>query len=169
MPSFSSSSLCSAQPGAVRQQKNEPLNTCTSLDVPLNDEELEGNTLADIIEDENAVDAVAMVEQEDEYRILHEVVNGLKYPQNYVINKYYFDNWTFNHIGDILHASTERVRQIRQKALASFFPRGVHRREIRQFRKTCFKYRGVPKKTAVMTALLGIRYIERLGHLGIEL
>ena len=101
----------------TQKQKNEPLNTCTSLDVPLNDEEPEGNTLADIIEDENAVDAVAMVEQEDEYRILHEVVNGLKYPQNYVINKYYFDNWTFTHIGDILHVSTERVRQIRQKAL----------------------------------------------------
>ena len=103
----------------TQKQKNEPLNTCTSLDVPLNDEEPEGNTLADIIEDENAVDAVAMVEQETEYRILHEVVNGLKYPQNYVINKYYFDNWTFTHIGDILHVSTERVSQIRQKALAN--------------------------------------------------
>lgn len=101
----------------TQKQKNEPLNTCTSLDTPLNEEEPDGSTLADIIKDENAVDAVAVVEQEDEYRILHEVVNGLKYPQNYVINKYYFDNWTFTHIGDILHVSTERVRQIRQKAL----------------------------------------------------
>ena len=101
----------------TQKQKNEPLNTCTSLDVPLNDEEPEGNTLADIIEDENAVDAVAMVEQEDEYRILHEVVNGLKYPQNRIINEYYFNDHKTPWIAKDMGVSIECVRAHKAKAL----------------------------------------------------
>lgn len=100
----------------VRIHKNEPLNNCTSLDEPLKDEELDF-TLADTIADDNAVNAVELVEQEDNYRILHEAVDKLQEPMNRVINAYYFENKCLTKIGEEMSVSTERIRQIKDKGL----------------------------------------------------
>ena len=54
----------------TQKQKNEPLNDCTSLDTPLKEDEPDSNTLVDMIADDNAVNAVELVELEDDYRVL---------------------------------------------------------------------------------------------------
>ncbi len=101
----------------TQKQKNEPLNSCTSLDVPLNEEKPEGNTLADIIEDENAVNAPECVELADDYRVLHEAVERLKEPVNYVISEYYFQDKKTPQISREMGISIERVRQYKAKGL----------------------------------------------------
>lgn len=100
----------------TQKQKNEPLNNCRSLDVPLKDDENE-ITLADTIEDHNAINAVDSVELEDNYRILHEAVDNLKEPMNRVINSYYFENKSMKDIGSEMSVSIERIRQIKSNGL----------------------------------------------------
>lgn len=101
----------------TQKQKNEPLNDCTSLDTPLKEEEPDGNTLVYIIADDNAVNAVELVELEDDYRVLHEAVDGLKYPQNRVINSYYFEDKSMKDIGAEMGISGQRISQILHKGL----------------------------------------------------
>lgn len=100
----------------VRTQKNEPLNNCTSLDVPLKDDEPDF-TLADTISDETAVNAPERAELEDDYRILHEAVNNLKEPMNRVINAYYFEDKSFTQIGKEMGISHSTVSNIKAKGL----------------------------------------------------
>ena len=100
----------------VRTQKNEPLNNCTSLDVPLKDDEPDF-TLADTIADETAVNAPEQAELEDDYRILHEAVDNLKEPMNRVINAYYFEDKSFTQIGKEMGISHSTVSPIKAKGL----------------------------------------------------
>ncbi len=101
----------------TQKQKHEPLNDCTSLDTPLKEEEPDGNTLVDMIADDNAVNAVELVELEYDYRVLHEAVDGLKYPQNRVINSYYFEDKSMKDIGSEMGISGQRISQILHKGL----------------------------------------------------
>lgn len=101
----------------TQKQKHEPLNDCTSLDTPLKEEEPDGNTLVDMIADDNAVNAVELVELEYDYRVLHEAVDGLKYPQNRVINSYYFEDKSMKDIGSEMRISGQRISQILHKGL----------------------------------------------------
>lgn len=94
---------------------NEPLNNCASLDVPVSDDE--NILLADTIEDETTVNAVDVVEQADEYRVLHEVVNALGEPQSDVLKAYYFEEKSLVKIAEEMGVSRERIRQIKAKAL----------------------------------------------------
>ena len=101
----------------TQKQKNEPLNDCTSLDTPLKEDEPDSNTLVDMIADDNAVNAVELVELEDDYRVLLEAVDGLKYPQNRVINSYYFEDKRMKDIGAEMGISGQRISQILHKGL----------------------------------------------------
>ncbi|MDE5649136.1 MAG: sigma-70 family RNA polymerase sigma factor [Oscillospiraceae bacterium] len=101
----------------TQKQKNEPLNDCTSLDTPLKEDEPDGNTLVDMIADDNAVNAVELAELEDDYRVLHEAVDCLKYPQNRVINSYYFEDKSMKDIGAEMGISGQRISQILHKGL----------------------------------------------------
>lgn len=70
-----------------------------------------------MIADDNAVNAVELVELEDDYRVLHEAVDGLKYPQNRVINSYYFEDKSMKDIGAEMGISGQRISQILHKGL----------------------------------------------------
>ncbi|MGN0621607.1 MAG: sigma-70 family RNA polymerase sigma factor, partial [Porcipelethomonas sp.] len=101
----------------TKKQKQEPLNSCESLDMPLNKDEPEKLTLADTIPDETAVNAPERVELEDDYRVLHEAVDGLKEPVNHVISEYYFQDKKTPQIAKEMGISIERVRQYKAKGL----------------------------------------------------
>lgn len=101
----------------TKQQKQEPLNDCTSLDMPLNNDEPEKLTLADTIADDNAVNAPERVELADDYRVLHEAVERLKEPVNHVISEYYFQDKKMPQIAKEMGVSIERVRQYKAKGL----------------------------------------------------
>ena len=101
----------------VRTHKHEPLNDCTSLDVPLKEEEPDGNALVDMIADETAVNAPERVELADDYRVLHEAVERLKEPVNHVISEYYFHDKKMPQIAKEMGISIERVRQYKAKGL----------------------------------------------------
>lgn len=100
----------------VRGQ-NEPLNSCTSLDIPLNETEPDSLTLADTIADETAVNAVDMVEQEDDYMVLHEAVDSLKEPMKSVINAYYFEDKSLVQIGKEMGVSHTTAGTYKAKAM----------------------------------------------------
>ena len=101
----------------TKQQKQEPLNSCESLDMPLNKDEPEKLTLADTIADDNAVNAPERVELADDYRVLHEAVERLKEPVNHVISEYYFQDKKMPQIAKEMGISIERVRQYKAKGL----------------------------------------------------
>lgn len=101
----------------TKQQKQEPLNDCTSLDMPLNNDEPEQFTLDDTIADDNAVNAPERVELADDYRVLHEAVERLKEPVNHVISEYYFQDKKMPQIAKEMGISIERVRQYKAKGL----------------------------------------------------
>ena len=85
--------------------------------MPLKDEEPDGATLADTIADDNAVNAVELLELEDEHRILHEAVDSLKAPMNRVIKAYYFEDKSMKDIGADMGVSGQRISQILHKGL----------------------------------------------------
>ena len=99
----------------TKTKQNEPLNNCTSLEMPVSDDE--NLTLADTLIDETAVNAVDVVEQEDEYRILHEVVDSLQPPLNDIVNAYYFEGKTYKQIGEEMGVSHSTVSSYSAKAM----------------------------------------------------
>lgn len=101
----------------TKQQKQEPLNSCESLDMPLNNDEPEKLTLADTIADDNAVNAPERVELADDYRVLHEAVDRLKEPLNRVINAYYFENKSLKEISEELGVCYQTANTYRHNAL----------------------------------------------------
>ena len=101
----------------TKQQKQEPLNSCESLDMPLNNDEPEKLTLADTIADDNAVNAPERVELADDYRVLHEAVERLKEPLNRVINAYYFENKSLKEISEELGVCYQTANTYRHNAL----------------------------------------------------
>ena len=99
----------------TKTKQNEPLNNCTSLEMPVSDDE--NLTLADTLIDETAVNAADAVEQEDEYRILHEVVDSLQPPLNDIVNAYYFEGKTYKQIGEEMGVSHSTVSSYSSKAM----------------------------------------------------
>ena len=99
----------------TKTKQNEPLNNCTSLEMPVSDDE--NLTLADTLIDETAVNAVDIVEQEDEYRMLHEVVDSLQPPLNDIVNAYYFKGKTYKQIGEEMGVSGSAVSSYSAKAM----------------------------------------------------
>jgi len=99
----------------TKTKQNEPLNNCTSLEMPVSDDE--NLTLADTLIDETAVNAVDIVELADDYRVLHEAVDALGEPQSNVIKAYYFEEKSLEKIAGEMGVSRERIRQIKAKAL----------------------------------------------------
>ena len=101
----------------TKQQKQEPLNSCESLDVPLNKDEPEKLTLADTIADDNAVNAPERVELADDYRVIHEVVDSLKEPMKSIINAYYFEDKSLVQIGKEMGISHTTAGAYKAKAM----------------------------------------------------
>lgn len=99
----------------TKTKQNEPLNNCTSLEVPVSDDE--NITLADTLIDETAVNAPEHVEREDDYRILHEAVNSLKEPMSRIVNAYYFEDKKTPQIGEEMGVSHSTVSMYKAKAM----------------------------------------------------
>lgn len=99
----------------TQTQKNEPLNNCTSLEVPVSDDE--NITLADTLIDETAVNAPERVEREDDYRILHEAVDSLKEPMNRIVNAYYFEDKKTPQIAEEMGVSHTTISGYKAKAM----------------------------------------------------
>lgn len=101
----------------IRTSKREPLNNCNSLDVPLDSEDTDGTRTLDMLIDENAVDVQKLLDTDAENKVLHNVVDNLKYPYNYVIKEYYFNNRPSTEICKDLNMSSQTVMSRIHKAL----------------------------------------------------
>lgn len=99
----------------TKTQQNEPLNNCTSLEMPVSDDEK--LAIADTLIDELAIDALEKLEIECEYRILHEVVDSLQPPLNDIVNAYYFEGKTYKQIGEEMGVSHSTARSYSAKAM----------------------------------------------------
>jgi RNA polymerase sigma factor FliA len=73
--------------------------------------------LADMIEDEDAPDALSLIEDEESKMLLLESVNNLTEQERLVVALYYYEEMTLKEIGETLHISESRVSQIHTKAI----------------------------------------------------
>ena len=73
--------------------------------------------LADMIEDEDAPNALSMIEEDEDKRRLLDSVNDLTEQERLVVALYYYEEMTLKEIGETLHISESRVSQIHTKAI----------------------------------------------------
>lgn len=101
----------------TEKQRNEPLNTCKSLDIPI--EGTDGLTLADAIEDINAAEkADALIDNVAYSKVFPEVKRVLSdEPQMYdIIYSLYHDKRTVKEVSELQGVSSAVIRQQREKA-----------------------------------------------------
>jgi RNA polymerase sigma factor for flagellar operon FliA len=89
-----------------------------SLDqaVPV-DEDHDLTGLADMIEDGDAPNALAKIEDDENKRLLLRSINNLSEQERLVVALYYYEEMTLKEIGETLHISESRVSQIHTKAI----------------------------------------------------
>lgn len=104
----------------TNRQRGEPLNQCTSLNVPVGEDE--SAELSDLVEDSGASerfeDAEHRVYLEQLHNTLEQVMDDhLTTEQRDVIQRRYYDGLTLREVGEVTHRGTARVRQIEGQAL----------------------------------------------------
>lgn len=97
---------------------NEPLNNSTSLDKPL-DEISDGDviSLLDTIADDTSLDFIDNMETNAVGNTVRAVVNALPELYKCVITAFFFEGISLSNIAERLEISSERVRQLKRKAL----------------------------------------------------
>lgn len=73
--------------------------------------------LADVLEDDDTPDALAIVESEEDKHLLLGAINNLTEQERLVVALYYYEEMTLKEIGETLHISESRVSQIHTKAI----------------------------------------------------
>jgi RNA polymerase sigma factor (sigma-70 family) len=101
----------------IRTGKRVILNSCTSLDKPIENSDGELCTMLDLVADDNAFNFVENAEGKSDAETIRAIVDTLSEPQKCVIQAYFFKDETLQAIAEKLHVSPERVRQIKAKAL----------------------------------------------------
>ena len=81
-----------------------------SLDQPMGDDD--GNTLSDIIEDEDGEHGFDVVERESLKAQLMKEIPRLPERQRTILGLYYFENLTLKEIGEVIGVSDARISQI---------------------------------------------------------
>lgn len=102
------------------RELHEPLNNCTSLDVPTDTDDPDGSTLKDFVKDPNAdfvEDLLQGLDREKEAAAVHAAVDQLPEPLREVVTLHYFDGLTLRQIGKRLEVTGQRVAMIEQEAL----------------------------------------------------
>lgn len=100
------------------RQRLDALNTCTSLDLPIDQEDGESSgTLADLVPDPAAMEFVELLDAQSVGAMVRAEVRKLPERECTVIYDYYFSGLSLVEIGRKLSLSTERVRCIRNNGL----------------------------------------------------
>jgi RNA polymerase sigma factor for flagellar operon FliA len=81
------------------------------------DEDHDLNGLADMIEDEESLDALSLIEEEENKELLLTAINRLTEQERLVVALYYYEEMTLKEIGETLRISESRVSQIHTKAI----------------------------------------------------
>lgn len=98
--------------------QNEPLNNSYSLEAPAaKDKDGDELTLLELIADDSSLSFIEDIERAAVCETVRGVVAALPSPLREVIEQHYFGGLTLSEIGEQMQLSTERVRQIRRKAL----------------------------------------------------
>lgn len=101
----------------TERQKNEPLNSCASLDEPLNGSDGDIFSRLDIIPDGDSLAFIEQLEASDDARIVRQAVEDLPELLRDVVKWYFFENAGLSAIGDRLGVTEERARQLKARAL----------------------------------------------------
>lgn len=102
-----------------RNSKTETLNTCSSLDVPINSAGSDGEemNLLNIIPDTHSLDFIDELDAESEALTIWQAVESLVPAQRDVIIARYKENQTQRAIAEAKGVSSESIRQIEHRAL----------------------------------------------------
>ena len=97
----------------------EWMKDTTSLDVTIGDDE--DATIGSFVEDESVAESFEQIDNENQYNVLHEVLNTLSNREKDVILRRFGIGFeraeTLEEIGKSLHLSRERIRQIEADAM----------------------------------------------------
>lgn len=103
----------------TEKQRNDPLRYALSMDTPIDDED--GDTIGDLQADaaatipfENVDDAIY---RNQLHRVLDESITQLPAVQTEILRRHYWDQQTMEDIGTVIGKSTERVRQLEERAI----------------------------------------------------
>lgn len=95
----------------------DPLNSCASLDKPIETEDGSADTLADFVPDPTALDFVQLLDAQSVAELVRAEVDRLPMPESEIIARYFLHGETLGKIADALGLSPERIRQRRDKGL----------------------------------------------------
>ena len=102
----------------IRTTRREPLNECTSLDKPIDNDDGDTCSMLELLPDDASADAYNVIEERDDARMVHAAVERLSDPiQRQVITMYFFEGMTYKAVGERLCVSGSRAQQIGHKAL----------------------------------------------------
>lgn len=101
----------------TERQKNEPLNSCASLDEPLEGSDGDACTRLDIIPAADSTAFIDRLEASDDAGTVRRAVEELPELLRNVVQWYFFENAGLSAIGERLGVSAERARQMKAKAL----------------------------------------------------
>lgn len=96
---------------------HEPLNNSMSLDKPLDSSGDEAVTLLDTLADDASLDFIERMETASECETVRAVVDTLGEPYRSVVKLYYFEDKTLQQTGEAMNCSSERARQLKDKAV----------------------------------------------------
>lgn len=101
-----------------RTSKKEPLNYCGSLDVPMGEDE--DLNLCDVLEDEDATQAMQSVEEKTDNELLREALtealDTCTARQQTIISLRYYYNRTLKEVSEVINVHPSRVREVEQTA-----------------------------------------------------
>lgn len=128
----------------------DPLNSCASLDKPIENEDGSGDTVGDFVPDLTALDFLELLDAQSVGEMIRAEVRKLPAPVCDVIAWYFLDGQTHKTISERLGLSLERVRQIKKRGLVTLSKRRVlvdlwneqhHTEQLRQLERTANRSR----------------------------
>jgi len=103
----------------TEKQRSDPLRYALSLDTPLDDED--GDAIGDLQADPAATIPFENVDEaiyrNQLHQVLDESITQLPAVQTEILRRHYWDQQTLEDIGAVIGKSTERVRQLKERAI----------------------------------------------------
>lgn len=108
-----------AAKGRSCRRRNDPLNYAASLDAPLDSDDPDGSTLADIVQDprDQIAEAEDRIYNEELHAALETALSGLPERQRAVLRALYFQNLTFKQSAAVMGVSTGVIGQLQRDGL----------------------------------------------------
>lgn len=98
-------------------KNKDPLNSAESIARSIDEENVNGGSVVELVSDQNAVEAFDNIENEDVGRIVRTAVNGLPEREQATIRAIYFENKKNKEVAEIYGVTSQAVAEYSKRAL----------------------------------------------------